>query len=1454
MSSFTKSKLKLARDSIQKKDWAGAKAAAGQVLEFEKENYNALVFLGLACLELGEVHEGEQAYKQAIILQPSNPLAHQGLSRLFLRTSNWPAYADSLKQLAELFAASGDAQRCAGAVQRLVELRRERGTRAELIAALSLMLPSSPVYATLEQLPAPEPTAPTASGVHEVQLAMADGLQVLQEVVDLSEREEEEQIKKEVEKRRTRLGAGTAEEIRRAVRREVGATSQLPHLYTELLNHPSTSDELRRDTERKLLRLKLGTLTALPKASSKSALREEVLDMAKGQVLLGIPDELAWLIWAEWRDVEGLEGYDWGLMRRFRAVFPQSGLGRVVKGYFKYMGIPLLEEEEEEEQGEEGEEEDGYDLLLESAEACPESIIAQRMLAEAQRLEEDWPGLVRTAEGGLALVQKHELETGQALPLVTKSLNTELATALVHLHPPKHHPRALRLLDQVLAQDPNSVPALMGRGYVLQTQGKWGESAILFSKVVGLEQAKRESAEGDEADATGSMEVVEIEAREERAWCWVRNGVGEKGEEGLREAVGLWDASPHPGIGRQQARAWWRLGRCLWENGQRYEEAYKAFIASLKRLPTFAPAFTSLGIYYSEVASPPDPQRASKCFQKAFELDARESGAARRLAEGFAEEGEWDLTEVVARRTIEGEGGLEKGETVASTAKRYLPQNAWAWKALGAVELQRRSFAPAIQAFQIALRADQADAASWLRLGEAYARSGRQVAAIKALNRAQELDPDNWVCAFLMAEVECEIGRFDAAITVFEELAEKRPEDAGVLNALAGAYLAYGRAQVDTGFLGRSEGSFWCALAVARKLIGGDSNFRRLGWKTLCDALYELAVCATFEHPDEAYEALRAVERLLQGSDVGKGVLGNLLGAVGLTKALGQGTDGLVALKLSLLGSEYRVALTQFDNTGLSSAWFDLAIGLRRLTSLLPVADDIEPYLKESLRCVKEAIRADPKDPSYWNALGVMSFEKSPRLAQHAFLSAIQIDNKDPLMWTNVGFLYLFHEDVELANQAFLRAQTLDPDQPLAWLGQAMLAAHNGDESDARALFEHAVVISAGSMLEASHVFGTRLLNDRDTLQSQTRTDRLFLAFSALDRYCRERPTSSTVLHLHGLICEQLGQTNLAERRVQEAIALLEKEYETSEDKAIERRYAVAHGNLGRLLLANGKYEEALQAFSTAVNLLSDEIDDTDREATTLRAQAALGTGLAHFLLNDLESALSTLEVAHQQVSESYPEVKGHITLTLAKVLWALGSEEARETAKSQLLECISADPHNLSAITALASIGSLTGDGDLLTAALAELDALPSFERVSVDPGGEVDFLLSTHHLANGDVQLAIAVAEEALAVQPGSLHARHNVARLLLMSGSPLTAREVLPRQGLPGDAQSRRLSALIDLALKERGELDVDEFVADGVNGNGEEVVKRIEPKEDARRAVMAAPWEASNWGSAILCSSA
>jgi hypothetical protein len=85
---------------------------------------------------------------------------------------------------------------------------------------------------------------------------------------------------------------------------------QLPSLYESLLNHPSTSDELRRATESKQLRNKQKYLHSIPATKEKLPLKQrissEVDELVDGIILLRKPDELGWNIFFESRDCEDM--------------------------------------------------------------------------------------------------------------------------------------------------------------------------------------------------------------------------------------------------------------------------------------------------------------------------------------------------------------------------------------------------------------------------------------------------------------------------------------------------------------------------------------------------------------------------------------------------------------------------------------------------------------------------------------------------------------------------------------------------------------------------------------------------------------------------------------------------------------------------------------------------------------------------------------------------------------------------------------------------------------------------------------------------------------------------------------------------------------------------------------------------------------------------------------------
>lgn len=231
--------------------------------------------------------------------------------------------------------------------------------------------------------------------------------------------------------------------------------------------------------------------------------------------------------------------------------------------------------------------------------------------------------------------------------------------------------RALRILDSLIQESPNQLESRMARGYVHEAAKRWELAIADFERVTSL---------AEQHDSNW------LEAAEESAWCQIQNGEKDAGIESIRYVLDILDNLEENEEGK--GRIWWRLGKAIWneKDPSTFSESYKCWITSLKRCSTFASSFTALGVYYADYAEPRDALRASRCLQKAFELDAREVEAARRLAEGFVDDKEWDLAEIVARRTIEGEGGSEVSAGQERLNTRHIPANSWAWKVLGLVD------------------------------------------------------------------------------------------------------------------------------------------------------------------------------------------------------------------------------------------------------------------------------------------------------------------------------------------------------------------------------------------------------------------------------------------------------------------------------------------------------------------------------------------------------------------------------------------------------------------------------------------------------------------------------------------------------------------------------------------------------------------------------------------------
>ncbi|ORY31409.1 putative translation repressor [Naematelia encephala] len=1185
--------------------------------------------------------------------------------------------------------------------------------------------------------------------------------------------------------------------------------------------------------------------------------------LAKGFVLLGVGGsaEEAWS-WV----IEGLDEftlfYDLDLLHRFAMTFPESSLTDFIDDYCRWFRLPLpLPEEEDvapvssettEEKpkkekkqrwrrnqrgqnakerrkarrmaGKEGtlaedvdreERDELVASMTKLLDKLPRSIFAHRVVARISIEEEDWANAIAFAEKGRILVKELEADRGVTLQNVKASLDTALGVALVPYFAPKHHSRATRLLSGVLRSFPDSFEARFARAQISQAAGKWQEARKNLEILLDAGLSPKEM----------------VATKEEVGWCLVNEGELEKGRDVLEEVVEIrdarWESEHKDDEAIARARAWYRLGRTEWMIGddESKTHAEEWFMASIRALPSYAPAYTALGICYSS-ASPPDEERALKCYQKAFELDATEAEAGHLLAIGYANDDEWAQVRIIAMRVMQGEGGVEgvAGGEVLNPKGRFAPNNGWAWKALGSTEVHYKNFAKAAQAYQIALRADPDDVSMWVMLGDSYVRCGRHTAGLKTLQHALELDPTSWLAMYHIGGIYSQLGSYDLAIESFEKVAEMtKGGEMGVVAALAQAMLDLGKQAASGGFRERSRRAFRNAIKLVGEVLAGKTGHRPWAWKVIGDASFQLATQeATLEDMEDSSGIVRSVLELLVEDDSDRR---STIPALGHPSNLLQTSPDLTFTRqASVFAFAYRVHLLKNEPRVINSALYDLATSLHALAQQLgpDTEDKRRECIKAAVSAVRGALERDAGDEKLWNALGVICADGGKQLAQHAFVVALELYTKDPIVWGNLGYLYLDLDDLELANACFLKAQTTDPDYAPAWLGQGLLADRNGDKDHAKALFAHAVTLSAGSLLEADLALAASTFMPFLVPGSKLDASILQQPAFALRHYVHQRPTDAIAAHLYALVCERIGLIDESVSSLERATLLFEAEFERTESTEIETQYSFALCNLGRLRLAAAQYDAALKAFTDLWGLISDTPPD-DESARSLRIQVKLGQALALFWLEKVDESLEAFQAALDECGDETS--KEEVAVILSRTLWGLGGDDAREVAKSHLLECLSHESPSIKVITTLAAIATLTADDELVEATLSELSSLRLNRRLVEDTTDLTSLIMHLHALVDGQPADAEAILEASVHEDPANTVKRNRLARFLIAAGKTDQAIGVL--EGMENSGDTGLESERFKLAGLAR------------VKGGDGEGLKELQ------KAVRAKPWDIAAW---------
>lgn len=1147
-------------------------------------------------------------------------------------------------------------------------------------------------------------------------------------MIEITEAAEKEYINREIGERRTRLGA-RKENVTLEVKRDAFKQSKLEDLYRGLIDW-TNDDAVRRQYEEKLLSRACEELDFLA-AGKKPAKRKEILRSAQDMVIIKHLFELAWNIVLEWKDIEEYSQWDVGVLREYIEFFPDTGLARVLKGFLASELSPFPQEDsdsqtpiagkgtETTETPEAAEANDGgaADMLIlmtEGLDMAPSSIIAHRIMADLYLLLEEYESTVDVARKGLRNVAEFVRYTGWKSQNTTDALNITLANALIPYQSPRHHPEAKTIFENILQQRPTSTACLLGIGLILKVDQDY-QNAVEF-----LERAL-------ERDPTN------LKIRGELFWCKALNGDLQAGLDGLQHTLESLKEEQHNNKSFK-SELLYRVGYCQWHlepspaarkdrNG-----AYGSFLASIKANMNYAPAYTSLGFYYADYKK--DKTRARRCFHKAFELSSSETEAAERLARGFANQKEWDLVEAVAQRVVDS--GYAKP---APGSKRK--GHSWPYAALGTVQINKQQYSKSIVSFQAALRISPDDYHSWVGLAESYHHSGRYIAATKAFDHAQVLETNLsdeekdhiWFARYMMANVKRELGVYEDAIASYEDVLITRPNDIGVTIALLQTLAESSWRSLDSGLFNDAAELACKVIQVAGSLATSRNDIFNL-WKSVGDACANL----TYIKKKTGKVAIPDCKALLM-SGVDPVALDLMTEIDGVGQVWLEASDDDESatpdscIFMSILAYKRAIHVSTLDTHAQAVAWYNLGWAeYRAYRSVQPgsgtKSKKLRKFLKASMRCFKRAIELEAGNSEFWNSLAVVTTSMSPKVAQHAFVRSLHLNDRSAQVWTNLGALYLLHNDIQLANEAFMRAQSTDPDYAQAWVGQGILALLYGDSNEARGLFEHAFDISNSSSVLPKRQYTLTLFDHLlGDPSASNEVSQLIQPFFALHQLCAQDPSDLPFMHLCALLAERMGEVADAESSLEVVCVGMEAEFEESESPGSLSRFAQANADMARVLLANHRYEEAAEKAETAITLSGEEdAENFDPKACSkLRLSAHLTAGLAYYFTKSMDQAIDMFRDALQEANNA-PDV----VCLLAQVLWAKGGEEERSVARQQLFDCVENHPDHIGAVTLLGAIALLDQDRDAIEAVESDLHNMITQDDIDIHDRAKVLKLLA--------------------------------------------------------------------------------------------------------------------------------
>lgn len=1314
----SKAALKSIKASIDGKDFAKASVQAHELLQQDAHNYNALMFLGFAEEKLKHLDEAEKALRKAADLKPQDVQPYKGLIRLYEQqgSDKVAAYHEIAEKIGGIYAEQEDREQCQNTVNQYDLFVKKHGSRSQYREALGLMLPSSSLYPTLEgRVPHPS--------------------HLYQRILESSQAEEKEWVTQQIGERRTRLGA-RLETVTAEVKYEATERFQVEQHYQDLIDW-TQDDEVRHILDQELLQRMLDNLLAMPQ-EKKPDQRDKVLTKANGMVVIKQQFDLAWSIALEWVDDEELSEWDPQILHQYIDFFPDAGLAKVLKGflYGNTSPHPLPSSNDPENPVQKLSETEQLILMTGGLEDCKDSMLAHRIMAYTYLALDEHQSAAEMARISDKLYRKAQKSYSLNLQNSLDAVNLILGRALVIYQSPKNHPEARTIFEDVLARKPQKTEALLGIGLIYEEDENYAEAVKFLSRAL-------------------DRDPENTRIRLEYAWCRALDKDLEGGLEELEAISSLVEEQESPSLA-MKAEILYRIAYCKWHIDPSAKArkdkmgAYRFLLASLKANPNYAPAYTLLGFYFKDYAR--NKARMRTAFQKAFDLSSSELTAAEQLAQMFSLEAEWDLVELVAKQVVDsGKARPAPG----SKKKAY----SWPYAALGVVQMSRSHYSDSVVSFQHALRISPNNYHCWVGLGESYHNSGRFVAASGAFNRAESIDhglpaDQTWFAKYMLANVQRELGVFDEAVKAYEGVLQVKPGELGVLLSLLQTLVDFAWARVHQGHFGHAAELGSQAIDVAKQIAAEKTSLFNL-WKAVGDACSVLNASRAFSQ-EISVDSIKELLAVNANEDVFE-VLQEVdqMSLDELSKDHETlDAKGLQFVRAAVLAHKRGIHASSDDLHAQAVSWYNLGWAEHDayIASTTFKGKRGRNLLKAAIRCFKRAIELEAGNSDFWNALGIVTLILNPKVSQHSFIRSLHLNEHSARAWTNLGVLYLNNNEAELANEAFTRAQSADPEYAGAWIGQGLLATLYGKQKEAAGLFKHAFEIADSSSIPAKRHYAVsafdHLIHD---ISASSQVSSLIQPLFALRQLQTQAPSDIITKRFLSLFAERVGEYVSAEQNLDAVCTTAEEQYEASESNEALARFAQAKSDLARQLLAQHKYQEAIDNAQFALDVTDDDTLGPAYNAQRLRwrLSAQITTGLAHSFLKQMADSIKMLQAAVETSKTSRSgSVDPDITCLLAQVLWATGGDQEKEAARTQLFECIDENNNHVGAATLLAVVVLLDNDEEGLSLAQEDLKSLRASNKTSVTDKLKIAKILagiSSSKIAQGDNVQNISLATDA-------------------------------------------------------------------------------------------------------------